>query len=106
MANEVIVSEYGAHKANTDRGGDIPILDESNFITSQVLNIAALSAAFDPRTKFIRLQSKGTGFWYIFGTASASAAANTAGNKWLPADQAIDLHIGNAAALRYVDTAA
>lgn len=95
MANEVIIEEYAAF--------DPLIQAVTQPVTTQVLDIAELSAALGPTTKIIRIRSKGTGFWYIFGGAAASAAANTNGNLWLPADQFVDHVVGAGV---YVDTAA
>lgn len=92
MANDVIVEEYaGLIVRDPVTGEAAPI--PGQLITTQVLNIAELSAAFNARTCFIRLQSKDLGFWYILGTSAASAVADTDGNRWLPADQFRDLFI-------------
>ena len=90
MANEVIIEEYAGIEKNPE-GGFIPI--PGSLITSQVLDIAELSAAFNAGTTFIRVQSKGTGFWYKTGGTAPSAVANTDGNCWLPADQFRDVAI-------------
>ena len=94
MANEVVVEEYQSYDANMG----IPTIP----ITTQVLDIATLSAALNPLTKYVRIRSKGTGFWFKFGGAAVSAVANTNGNSWLPADQFVDHQIG---AGNYLDTA-
>lgn len=72
--------------------------------TTQVLNIATLSSAFDSDTKWIRIQSKQTGFWYKIGDSTVSATANTAGNSWLPADQFRDIALETGQT--HIDTAA
>jgi hypothetical protein len=95
MANEVIIEEYATYD-DTLPVAAIPT-------TTQVLSIATLSAALASTTKYVRIRSKGTGFWYKFGDSTASAAANTNGNLWLPADQAIEHRVG---AGTYIDTAA
>ena len=91
MANEVIIEEYASINVKYPDGSFAPIPGE--LITTQVLNITELSAAFNPRTSFIRIQSKTTGFWYILGTSAASAVADTDGNRWIPADQFRDIGI-------------
>ncbi len=101
MADEVIISEYGRPVLQS-QGTVQPVYGEP--VTSQVLDIATLSAAMNAGTRVIRLQSKGTGFWYKQGTASVSAAADTNGSHWLPSDGCIDLTI--TPSFTYVDTAA
>lgn len=88
MANEVIIEEYTGLLAKDSQNHFIDKV-QGDFITSQILTIGTASAAFNASTQYIRIQSKGTGFWYILGGASPDAAANTAGNRWLPADQSI-----------------
>lgn len=84
MANEVILEEYGGQLVTT--GGQIAQIP-GPLITSQVLDIAEKSAAFNAKTKFVCVSSKGTGFWWLLADSNASAAANTDGNTWVPADQ-------------------
>lgn len=105
MANEVIIEEYSAVgiKIANSVQNQVPI--PGKFITSQVLDIAEASAAFAATTSWIRLRSKGTGFWFILGGASPAATANTDGNRWLPADQFVDLAIEANVELK-LDTAA
>jgi hypothetical protein len=103
MADEVIIEEYANLKKDPSSGEILQIPAE--LITTQVLDIAVASAAFNARTSFIRVQSKGTGFWYLIGGASPSATANTDGNSWLPADQFRDLAIRPGVDLK-IDTAA
>lgn len=91
MANEVIIEEYASANVKYPDGTFLPVPGE--LITTQVLNITELSAAFNARTAFIRIQSKTTGFWYILGSASASSVADTDGNRWIPADQFRDIGI-------------
>ena len=98
MADEVIISEY------TDPMGSPTGSVFGKAITSQVLDIAALSAAMNAATTMVRLQSKGTGFWYKQGESDVSAAADTDGSHWLPADQFVDLSITTNT--NYIDTAA
>jgi len=95
MADEVIIEEY----ASFDAAIQIPTVP----ITTQVLDIATLSAQLDDRTRYVRIRSKGTGFWYKFGDSSASAAADTDGNLWCGADEFFDHRVGNGL---YIDTAA
>lgn len=91
MANEVIIEEYksaGLDEGTPDyRNKSLP----KGLETSQILDIGTESAAVDTDTKWIRIQSKGTGFWYKIGASGVSAAANTDGNCWLPADQFRDI---------------
>lgn len=102
MADKVIIAEYGG-LAYFENGNLVPIYDEDNLITTQVLDIGVLSAAFNADTRYIRLRSKGAGFWYKFGSASVSALANTNGSDWLPADGPLDFAVKTH---RYLDTAA
>lgn len=95
MANEVIIEEYATYDNN------IPIASVPT--TTQIKDIGTLSSALASTTKYVRIRSKGTGFWYKFGDSTASAAADTAGNSWLPADGVIEHQVG---AGLYVDTAA
>lgn len=95
MANEVIIEEYATYDNN------IPIATVP--VTTQIKDIAVVSAALAATTKYVRIRSKGTGFWYKFGDSTVSAAANTAGNSWLPADGVIEHQVG---AGMYIDTAA
>lgn len=103
MANEVIIEEYALTIAKGADGNYLPIVGD--LVTSQVLTIATLSAQLNARTNYIRIQSKDIGFWYIPGNASASAVANTAGNRWLPADQFRDIPV-RPGVDTYIDTAA
>lgn len=102
MANEVIIEEYSGVGLNV--AGVPGVQVPGKLVTTQILTIATASAQFAKTTAFIRLQSKGTGFWYILGGASPDAAANTAGNRWLPADQFRDLAIDPSSDLK-IDTA-
>lgn len=103
MADEVIIEEYasvGLEDGSTDiRNKPTP----NDLITTQVLDIATASAALNSRTVFVRIQSKGTGFWYKVGDSSVSAAPDTDGNCWLPADQFRDYAISSET---HIDTAA
>jgi len=103
MANEVIIEEYATIPVKFPDGSYAPI--PGPLVASQVLTIATASAAFNAATAYIRIQSKGTGFWYILGGNSPDAVANTAGNRWLPADQARDIAISPTVDLK-LDTAA
>lgn len=94
MANEVIIEEY--------ENFDVRIQAPREWITTQVLDIAEASAPLNAKTKYIRVRSKGTGFWYTMGDA-ASATANTNGNSWVPADGYNDHVVGTGI---IVDTAA
>lgn len=97
MADEVIIEEYSEFKTGTSTPG--------TPITTQVLDIATASAALNAATRYVRIQSKGTAFWYKFGGSTVSAVADTNGNLWLPADQYREHYVfprGD----RYIDTAA
>lgn len=97
MADEVIIEEYATF------GSLLPIATVP--ITTQVLDIATASAAFTSNTKYIRIRSKGTGFWYKIGATAALAAAtaDTDGNTWLPADQSVPHRVSGG---MFIDTAA
>ena len=103
MANEVIIEEYESVGTKFPDGEFAPITGK--LVTTQVLTIGTASSAFNAKTSMIRVQSKGTGFWHILGGASPDAVANTAGNRWLPADQCRDLFITPGVDLK-LDTAA
>lgn len=103
MANEVIIEEYGSTLAKAPDSTYLPI--PGLLITSQVLTIATLSAAFNSATAFLRVRSKGTGFWYKVGGTAPSAVADTAANRWLPADQFVDIAIDPGVDTK-IDTAA
>lgn len=98
MADEVIIEEYQGFNAKMQA----PVQP----ITTQVLDIATASSQLNASTEYIRIQSKDTGFWYKFGTSSVSAAADTNGNLWLPANQFRDHKIHPNSTNRYIDTAA
>jgi len=80
MANEVIIEEYAAY---AEHGLPVP----TQFLTTQIKDIATAASALNGSTKYVRIRSKGTGFWYSF---NGNAVANTAGSSWLPADQFTD----------------
>lgn len=101
MANEVIISGYGLSKCLTN-GTVMPVY--GGAVSSEVLDIGVLSSVLASGVRIVRLQSKGVGFWYKVGESDVSAAANTAGSHWLPADQHVDLEIDGVN--RYIDTAA
>lgn len=103
MANEVIIEEYALTLAKATDGSYLPIVGE--LVTSQIIDIASLSAQLNARTNYVRIQSKGTGFWYITGSSSASAAADTDGNRYLPGDQFRDIPIRSGIDT-HIDTAA
>lgn len=94
MANEVIIEEY--------ENFDVRVQAPREWITTQVLDIAEASATLNIKTRYIRIVSKGTGFWYTMGVG-ASATANTNGNSWIPADDFRDHVVGTGI---IVDTAA
>ncbi len=106
MADEVIIT-YWTKSVNAVAGSPQPIYGK--LIGGQVVDIATLSAEIpdkvgSDRVEVIRLKSKGTGFWYLTGTSSASAAADTNGNDWLDAGEVIDIEYNPAET--YIDTAA
>ena len=98
MANEVIIEEYAGFNNNLK----IP----STPLTTQVLDIATASAQLNAATEYVRIMAKGTGFWYKFGESGVSAAADTDGNLWVPADQFRDHKMQKESSTRYIDTAA
>jgi len=84
MANECIFEEYGpqAYKSSGQLSGSaIPKL-----ITTQTKDIGTLSNALNGATAYVVVQAKGTAFWVKPGASDASAAANTAGNLYVPAN--------------------
>jgi hypothetical protein len=97
MTNEVIIEEYKAFDASIQ----IPTLP----ITTQVLDIGTISAQLSNQTEYIRIRAKGSGFWWITGNASVSAAANTDGNTFIEAGTFTDHNVG-ANSSKYIDTAA
>ena len=94
MADEVIIEEYHSYKIGMNTH-TVPV-------TTQVLDIAVLSAQLNAETNMIRVQSKGVGFWLC---SAASAAADTNGNIWVPADASRDFIVNKGSGL-YIDTAA
>lgn len=96
MSNEVIIEEYGATGVVSSDAYAKQVQIPQSLVTSQIFSIASTSAAFNAATSFIRVQSKGTGFWYAVGATGVTATANTAGSRWLPADQFRDIALGRA----------
>lgn len=98
MADEVIIEEYQnpAGGPGSSIGGTL--------VTTQVVDIGTLSAAMNANTDYVIVRSKGTGFWFIVGGSTASAAADTNGNLWLDAGQKSDPIPVNSTT--YIDTAA
>lgn len=94
MANEVIIEEYERF--------DERIQAPTEWITTQILDIAELSAKMNDKTRYIRIRSNASAFWYTIGNSSASATANTAGSSRIPADGFADHVVGKGV---YVDTA-
>ena len=103
MADEVIIEEYSSSGLETGTPEYANKQVPRGMLTSQVLTIGTRSAAFNANTALIRIQSKGTGFWYKVGATDVGAAANTDGNSWLPADQFRDIAL-NASDVK-IDTA-
>lgn len=103
MADEVIIIEMS--RPPPVDGVHLSAL--GNILTTQVLDIATASAEFNEKTTFIRIRSKGTGFWYKTGltAAAAAATADTDGNDWIAADSFVDI-VTPTAVTRFVDTAA
>lgn len=95
MANEVIVYEMQwANTAKTIRKVPHKI---------RTYNIAQV-VQLDPRTEVVSLESNSTAFWYKFGGASVSAAANGDDNGLVRADGVVDYEVGLNSGL-YLDTA-
>lgn len=87
-ADEVIVSERNLPDSFVN-GVPVPILGER--ITTQVLDVATESAAFNSATKMIRVcNNAGAALWYKIGASGVSAAANTDGNEYLPSGACVD----------------
>lgn len=99
-ADEVVVSERGAQSYQTN-GQIQPI--HGQRITTQVIDVGVLSSAFSGATSMIQVCANGAAIWYKIGTSSVSAAANTNGNEFLPANQCRDEPVE---AGEYIDTAA
>lgn len=94
MANEVLIEEYAVFLTKYEDGNFVPIPGE--LITTQVLDLADMSAQLDARTKMVRLiDIGGNGFWYNIGdtTGNAAATANTDGNRFVPPSGVIDVPI-------------
>ena len=98
MPDEVIVISSKA--ASNNDGIASGVFGEN--VTSQILDIATKSTAIVGDVA--RVQSKGTGFWVALGGSDVSAAADTDGSFWLPADQSFDFEVTQNQ--NYVDTAA
>jgi hypothetical protein len=100
-ADEVIVSERGPQTYSTN--GDVqPIL--GTRIATQSLTIGSTSSAFNGATSMIRIcNNAGAPIWYKIGASNVSAAANTAGNEYLPEAACVDEPVN---AGQYIDTAA
>ena len=106
MADEVIIVEMQKPDI-VSNGTMIPVIGK--ILTTQVVDIATLSAQLNANTDIVRLKAKGTGFWYITGGSGASAAANTNGNDWIAAGDYIDIEVKRANGktnFTYIDTAA
>jgi hypothetical protein len=103
MPNEVVIEEYASFFCKYEDGTYAPVVGE--FITSQVIDVGAKSAALDPRTKLISIIDKGgSGFWYKVGDTNVDAVADTAGNRFLPPN--VLWNFGVTEAERFIDTAA
>ena len=101
MADEVIIT-YWETASISNGSTNQPIY--SKMGSGQVLDIGTLSAEIPSSTSMIRLKAKETGFWWIMGTDSASAAADTDGNDWLEPGEVIDILYDPLKP--YIDTAA
>ncbi|MGB0496309.1 MAG: hypothetical protein ACPGJI_08125 [Kangiellaceae bacterium] len=98
MADEVIVvSAQAASNTNGIASGAV-----GDIVTTQVLDIGTKSAAISGEVAV--LISKGTGFWFKLGASDVSAAVDTDGNIWLPADSSFSFELSTTQ--NYVDTAA
>lgn len=87
-ADEVIVSER-KFPGLIKHGDTVPVL--GHRITTQVLDVATLSAAFNASTNTIRIcNNAGAALWYKIGTGTPSATANTDGDEYLPSGQCVD----------------
>lgn len=87
-ADEVVVSER-IWPSVTVSGEHAPVL--GNRVTTQVIDIATESAAFNSNTNMIRIcNNAGAAIWYKIGASGVSAAANTDGNEYLLSGQCVD----------------
>lgn len=78
MANEVIIEEYQAFDAKMQ----IP----TKWLTTQVINAGAVSAALNANTTYIRVRSNTTAFWYKFGTDNSVTASAASGSSRVAGD--------------------
>lgn len=101
MADEVIISERAFNvKGPAGQISQVP----GERITTQVLDITVKSAAFNDRTRMIRISNNaGAAIWYKIGDTNVSAAANTDGNEYLGSGQFVDEPVE---AGQFIDTAA
>jgi hypothetical protein len=101
MANEVVISERALPSSVSKQGN--PKSPYGERVTTQVIDAGSKSAALDNATEAVLITANGADIWYKIGGSSVSAAANTAGNEFLAADQS-RLEIVTAG--QYIDTAA
>lgn len=98
MADEVIIT-YGNASSNTD-GLASGVFGE--VLGTYVLDIGVQSSQL--MGEIIEITAKDTGFWAKLGDNTASAAADTDGNFWIPANQSRYFEISTTQ--NYLDTAA
>lgn len=102
MTNEVIITEY--RTPNVVLNGQInDVLGP--IITSQVITTGNKSEATNAKTTIVQIDVKsnaGAAVWVKVGDSSVSAAANTAGNIYIPKGGNIKLNITGG---QYIDTA-
>jgi len=103
MANEVVIIE--ARRSTSGAGTAQGVFGD--ILTTQVLDLATVSAELSADTEIIRIIAHGAALWYKGGvTASAAAAAvDTDGNAPLALGDYIDLEV-NPKVLKFIDTAA
>lgn len=105
MANEVVIEEYAGFFCKYEDGTYAPVVGE--FITSQIVNVGSKSAQLNARTKLVSIiDAGGSGFWYKVGDTNVDAAANTAGNRFLPPNTLWNFGIDVKNGQTHIDTAA
>lgn len=99
MADEITIHEHAA-PTMTNKGVLIPTLGP--LVTSQVLDLAVKSAAFNASTRMIRITTTAV-TWLKIGDTDVSAAANANGNIYMHAGDSLDIQV---TAGQFIDSAA
>ncbi len=96
MANDVIIEEYESF--------DSSFQAPTTPIATQVLDIGTLSGQLNDKTQYVIITSRDAPIWYKFGSDSVSAALETDGNIFVPANFPRPHKVGKTSKL-YIDTA-